>query len=259
MSNLFKKKVKNQLFKISILMPVYNREKYIKESVDSILNQTYRNINLIIYDDGSTDNTLNLIPKDDRIKIIKGAENLGVAYARNVLIREAKTKYCMWQDSDDFSSKDRIMKNLNYLSTFKDETSRPDMVFSNIIFFKKGQNPFRRGAKVYKIDISKYPLGNGLNGNNITFATGFFDLERCKLQSFDNKKTNGGEDLDWLIRLYNDSPKMKCGYLDENLYYCRRHEGRISFKKTFKRLKDQGLDPYENGWIKAHISSDGKK
>ena len=95
---------------ISILMPVYNRQMFVSSAVYSILNQTYKNIKLVIYDDGSTDNTVSIIEqiKDSRISIFKGDKNKGVAYARNKLLEFYDTKYAAWQDSDDLSNKHRI-------------------------------------------------------------------------------------------------------------------------------------------------------
>ena len=70
---------------ISVLMPVYNGERYIKETIDSILNQTFEDFEFIIVNDGSTDNTKNIIEsyKDCRIKLYNLHKNMGVGYASN--------------------------------------------------------------------------------------------------------------------------------------------------------------------------------
>lgn len=94
---------------ISIIINVYNCEKYIEKCVQSVINQTYKNIEIIIVNDGSTDNTLNLCKKfdDERIKIIN-QENKGLSLSRNVGIENAKGKYLYFVDADDFIENDVI-------------------------------------------------------------------------------------------------------------------------------------------------------
>lgn len=91
---------------ISIILPVYNSQKYIKKCINSILKQTYTNFELIIINDGSTDNTENIIKqyKDKRIKIIK-EKNKGTGYARNNGLKTCNGKYICFIDSDDYIDK----------------------------------------------------------------------------------------------------------------------------------------------------------
>jgi len=105
--------------KVSVLMPNYNCEKYIRESIESILNQTFTDFEFIIVDDGSTDNSWCIIQeyasKDSRVIAIKNEKNLWIAGNRNKLLNLAKGEYLVWQDSDDISILDRIEKQYNYL------------------------------------------------------------------------------------------------------------------------------------------------
>lgn len=91
--------------KISIIVPVYNVEKYIKQSVESVLNQTYKNLEIILVDDGSKDSSGNICDeyskKDQRIKVIH-KENGGLSSARNAGLDIATGKYIMFLDSDDY-------------------------------------------------------------------------------------------------------------------------------------------------------------
>lgn len=88
---------------ISIIVPAYNAEKYIEKCLDSLLNQTKKEIEIILINDGSTDNTDNIIKKydDSRIVYIKN-QNQGIGKTRNVGIERAKGKYIMFVDSDDY-------------------------------------------------------------------------------------------------------------------------------------------------------------
>jgi len=103
--------------KISIIIPAYNAEKYIERCVNSIINQTYKNIEIIIVNDGSTDMTKEKVEKikDDRI-IILNQENFGVSSARNIGIKKATGMYIMFVDSDDYIEKDTVEKVINVIS-----------------------------------------------------------------------------------------------------------------------------------------------
>lgn len=94
---------------ISIIVPVYNVEKYLRKCLESITNQTYKNIEIICIDDGSPDNSIDILnefaEKDKRIKIIK-QENQGLSGARNTGIRNSTGKYIMFVDSDDWLKND---------------------------------------------------------------------------------------------------------------------------------------------------------
>jgi glycosyltransferase involved in cell wall biosynthesis len=102
---------------ISVVMPVLNGEKYIGEAVKSVLNQTFKKFELIIINDGSTDNTLKVIDqfKDKRIRIIINEKNLGLVKAINKGIFAAKGKYIARCDADDINKEDRFKKQIDFL------------------------------------------------------------------------------------------------------------------------------------------------
>ena len=107
--------------KISVIMPVYNGDKYLKEAVDSILNQTFSDFEFIIIDDGSTDNTEQIIKSydDKRILYIKNEQNLGVAESLNKGLDMAKGEYIARMDADDISLPERFEKQLQYMERHK--------------------------------------------------------------------------------------------------------------------------------------------
>ncbi|SFP33990.1 Glycosyltransferase involved in cell wall bisynthesis [Ruminobacter amylophilus] len=88
---------------VSVIMPVYNREKVVRESIMSVLAQTYQNFELIIVDDGSTDNTVSVIEsiKDNRIVLLKNRKNKGCSYSRNLAVSKSKGEYIFYLDSDN--------------------------------------------------------------------------------------------------------------------------------------------------------------
>ena len=101
--------------KIEILMATYNGEKYIGEQINSIINQTYTNWNLLIRDDGSKDKTLNIIKKyekmDNRIILIRdNKDNLGFVKNFEELLKKSRTEFVMFSDQDDYWLENKIEK-----------------------------------------------------------------------------------------------------------------------------------------------------
>ncbi|MBS1650685.1 MAG: glycosyltransferase [Bacteroidetes bacterium] len=104
---------------VSVIMPVYNAELFLKRAIDSMLMQTYSTFEFIIIDDGSTDNSNTIIKNysDKQIKLIENKENKGLIYSLNIGINEAKGKYIARMDADDISYPKRIEKQVNFLET----------------------------------------------------------------------------------------------------------------------------------------------
>lgn len=101
---------------VSVIMPAYNAAKYITESIESVLNQTYQNWELIIIDDGSKDNTAEIIGKytDQRIKFYKNETNLGVSATRNKAIQIAQGSWTAFLDSDDKWAEKKLERQLKF-------------------------------------------------------------------------------------------------------------------------------------------------
>jgi len=134
--------------RVSVIMSVYNAETYLAESIESILDQTYKDFELIVVNDGSTDRSLQIIKayEDKRIKIFSHS-NMGVAKSRNKAICLARGEYIAIQDSDDISSQDRLIKTVKFL----DEHQDLDMVGGNFAAINA------RGALINKTDRFTHP------------------------------------------------------------------------------------------------------
>lgn len=104
---------------VSIIMPVFNAQDFLSQSIESILNQTYSNFEFIIVDDASTDKSWSIIKsysrKDKRIKIFRNQKNHGVSFTSNKAIKLCQDQFLARMDADDISFPDRIEKQLNYL------------------------------------------------------------------------------------------------------------------------------------------------
>ena len=102
---------------VSVIMPVYNGEKYVKEAIESILNQTYKNFEFIIIDDCSTDTTPEILRSfsDSRIRSVTNEYNLRIAKSLNIGMEIARGKYIARMDADDISYPDRLYKQVDFL------------------------------------------------------------------------------------------------------------------------------------------------
>ncbi len=113
--------------KISVIVPIYNVEKYLEECLNSIINQTYQKLEIILIDDASTDRSLDICRKfknkDRRIKLIINRQNKGVAYCRNTGIRHVTSKYVIFVDSDDYINTNMIKKLYNLKNKYTADIS----------------------------------------------------------------------------------------------------------------------------------------
>lgn len=102
---------------VSVVMPVYNAEKYIAEAVESILNQTYPEFELVLVDDCGNDKSMKIVDRyrDERIRVLHNDVNRGIAYSRNRAIEESRGEYIAIMDDDDISSLQRFEKQVGFL------------------------------------------------------------------------------------------------------------------------------------------------
>ena len=105
--------------KVSIIIPVHNAEKFIGKTIESVLNQTYKNWEMLLFNDKSKDDSLKIIKKysekDERIKVIDSKENVGVVVARNKLIEIATGEFIAFLDADDYWREQKLEKQIKYM------------------------------------------------------------------------------------------------------------------------------------------------
>lgn len=225
--------------KISVIVPVYNVEKYLKKSLQSLIKQSFNDIEIICINDGSTDNSLKILNdfanSDSRIKIIS-QENLGVSAARNRGIAEAKSEYIMFLDSDDYYTTDacqiayeQITKQNSVIGIFGiTELYKflplPCIVNKNIK--KAVKNPADIDLwKFQTYSVNKIYKKDFLINNNLKFPTGI--------------KT--AEDTIFSLRCLFKNPQY-C-FIDKSLYIYRKNRknsataGKNCVKNDFEALK----------------------
>ena len=202
---------------ISIIIPAYNAEKYIAETINSVLSQTYKNWELIIVDDGSTDDTAKIVKafcdKDDRIQYFY-KENSGVSDTRNYGMEKAKGDYFALLDADDVWEKENLQEKLNVLI----QESEYDWVFSNMYNANANAEIIEEAAKGKDDNILKSILewkGEVVPGpsSNVVF----------KRKSYDNgvrfdKKFSTAADQDFTIQL---AAKYKGFHINKPLWRYR--------------------------------------
>jgi len=143
--------------KIDILMATYNGEKYLVEQLDSIINQTYRNWNLLIRDDNSTDKTLEIIQnyhkKDKRIKILKDNKgNLGIVRNFEELLKNSESEFIMFSDQDDIWVENKLDMYLKMIEKIK---NKGFMIHSDAILFDKNKSNILKETFISKKAINK--------------------------------------------------------------------------------------------------------
>lgn len=217
--------------KISVIMPVYNTEKYLKQSIESVLNQTYDNIELIIINDGSTDKSEKIIKNylNRKNVIYKKINNSGVAHARNIGLSLCSGKYIAFIDSDDSINIEMYEKLYNKMIE-----ANSDIVFCayNKVFSDHIKSIFPQNKTVFENSV--------INSKNILLnSTPYIPLKLFKKELIEKNKITFDEDL----RIFEDllfCYKLfllanKISYVDEALYnYNCTNEHSLTNKFTNK-------------------------
>jgi len=201
--------IKNPL--VSVIVTTYNRSSLVLETIDSILSQTYQNLELIIVDDGSTDNTSEVVNSviDSRIIYIKTENYGGPARPRNIGIRKAKGIYIAFCDDDDIWVSDKLENQLNYLVE-----RQVDLVSSKMYVFKTNiKNPlYIRNNRPIK-SISDLLSHNQINTSTVLVK------KVPELVFPEDKALISIEDYALWLKLYINNYKF--GFISEPLVYYR--------------------------------------
>ncbi len=230
------------MYSVSIIIPIYNAEKYIKKCLDSICNQTLNNVEIICVNDGSTDNSLKILnkyaSKDNRIKVISTINN-GQGSARNIGLNEAKGEYIGFVDADDW-----VTSNAFELLYNKAKSFDLDMVFFQMVNYIENTKKFIE-TDLYNHKcfdnhgITESSIFNSHNTKEFLFEIPVCPVSKLYKRSFLNSNNIRFpekmlfEDNEMFYRTY-----FKCGrtgFLKRKLYFRRRHEGSVT--QTFDKSK----------------------
>jgi len=246
--------------KISLILPVYNEEKYIKRAIESVLAQSFDDFELIVVNDGSSDNSLNIINtfEDDRIKILNQS-NQGPGASRNNAMKIARGDYLMFLDGDDFFCRDAMK------TAYLEITSKN----CDISIFQ-----------IIKYDEDKYSQNSWFNLDNFPqdFENRVFSPHECKDFLFDISvsacqkifkrefltRINAGfpegiffEDMPFFFYTFLKSERVSI--IKKHLYVRRKHEGSITESVDSKFLDTVPAGQIlmnifiENGWYDVYL------
>ena len=223
---------------LSIIVPIYNSSNYLEKCLDSIKNQYLNNIEVLLLDDGSTDNSIDICNKyiniDSRFKLIKN-NHVGVSEIRNIGVKEAKGKYITFVDSDDYINQDIYIKALDYMYN-----NKLKMVIYNFTFeYEDGSIIYRNEFNNNEIIKNDDMIIEVLKDDKIMNFMWSKVIESSILKEirFPNNRTY--EDIAVSIPIIERMNEF--GYIGENLYHYFRRSNSITTTYSYNNIKD-GMD-----------------
>ncbi|MDO8572007.1 MAG: glycosyltransferase [bacterium] len=209
---------------VSILIPAYNSEKYIRETLDSAVKQTYENIEIIIIDDGSTDTTGEIVASfdDHRIRYL-WKENEGIIRTRNRLLKEAKGEYLAYLDSDDIYLPEKVEEEVLFLDAHQEYA----LVYCDMLYFFDGKpDIFYRHTYPY---YSGNVFDKLLERMFVTNTAIMFRREVLDRVGYYDETMRQVEDLPYFLKMARAG--LQFGYLDKRLVHYRlRKDSNTSFE-----------------------------
>lgn len=180
---------------ISVVIPLYNKDKSISKTINCVLNQTFQDFEIVVVNDGSTDNSVKKVEeiRDDRIRLIQ-KKNGGVSSARNKGIEEAKYEWIAFLDGDDRWQKDHLKLLINAKTEFVD-----NFVFTNCP--TNNENELYDSKKQFKHYVVENYFKKAINEKIINSSTCLIHKQCFANVGFFNEKLKRGEDLEMWYRL----------------------------------------------------------
>lgn len=245
---------------ISIVMPVYDAGSFLRQALDSVLSQTYKNWELICVDDGSIDNSFNILQEyaltDLRIKVYKNKKNQGVSATTNFAISKSQGQYLARMDADDVMTPDRLEKQIKYLR------KNPQVLVLGgqcSLINEKSENIGKKmfpltHQEIYKMMYEAMPIQQPTMIINLKLLPKDF--------SWYEKKTNTAEEVDLLFRLFKYG---EFANLPDYVLNYRLHGQNLSLKNpkmTFKityQTRKMAISKYGyNPTLKARVANYGQ-
>jgi glycosyltransferase involved in cell wall biosynthesis len=224
--------------KVSVIVPVYNGNAFLRRCMDSISSQTYKNLEIICIDDGSTDNSLSILHEyeavDSRISIIRFDKNKGVSAARNAGMRKASGEYVAFVDNDDYLALDNI-------EVLLERATEVDADITHAFFVKivGGVEFHGYGENAMYVQFVGTELSGKELGERVSYLPGYIwnalykksFLDECGI--FFDESLSMYEDLLWTIKIHTFARKITATKF-EGYYYCWRPESACSCSSLSK-------------------------
>jgi glycosyltransferase involved in cell wall biosynthesis len=207
-------------------MSVYNDESHLNQCVESILNQTFKDFEFIIVNDGSTDGSLNIIKSynDPKIRLINNETNIGLTKSLNKAIKSALGEYIARQDSDDISSPKRLEKQFNYMETHQDV-----MLLGSSFYIIDDNNQILNRY----IPLKKPKFKDILKTNQFSHGSIMFRKKIVEELGYYNEFFRYAQDYELWLRIMRT---YEARNLKDFLYNSREHPGKIGFTKIEQSL-----------------------
>ena len=242
----------------SVIVPMYNVQRYIKLCIDSILNQTFKDFEIIIVDDYSTDDSYKICHerygKNEKVRIIRHEKNQGLGPSRNTGMKNARGKYIYFLDSDDLIMTDTlekihavaektdadVIRTAGYFVTYQDDDKPINVSGMKTVWDSYNTEGFLKEDKYYRLMEHYYTPRNFTTAWLCCYKRAFFQKHPIKFESIIS------EDELFTIEIYCFAEKY---YIMHSAFYVyRRHKGTIMttynydrVKKAIKALTDVGL------------------
>jgi len=227
--------------KVTVLMSVYNGKRYLREAVGSILNQSFKDFEFLIVDDGSTDETGKILKSynDPRIRIHNNRKNIGLAKSLNIGLKMAKGKYIARQDADDISMSERLKRQVDFLN------SNPD--YAVVGTFAKVVNDDLEEVRLWErptqdIDIRKYLKID----NCIVHGSTMIRISSLINVGFYDESMEKSQDYELWLRL---SKKYKMANIPEFLYLWRTNSKKVGIKYVKEKQILVSLAKIKNDFV----------
>jgi len=200
---------------VSIIIPAYNAERYLREAIESVLGQSAQDIECIVVDDGSTDGTAEIAKGFGGAVTYLRQENAERSAARNNGLRHARGEFISFLDADDYLAPDKIVQQLQFLQDHPEF----DAVYSKVNFFREG------GDRIFSMPKRITPSGDILApllyGNFITMHSPLIRRSAIERSGGFDPRLSHNEDWEFLLRLSINGARF--GFIDACHAFCRLH------------------------------------
>lgn len=235
-------------YTVSVLMPAYNAEKYIREAIDSVLKQTFSDFEFIIIDDGSADRTIDLVLEytDERIKLIRNHENKGLIYTLNKGIELSQGKYIARMDADDISLPERFQKQVEYMDLHDNIAA---LSCSFLFLGTPYEIHFPTDHERIRIKLLE---NTALLHPGVMLRKSMFVKENI---SYNNNYKHAEDYYLWVDLALKGA---ELGNLDDVLVHYRQHEGQVSVSKQLEQdqIKNNIKHEYLSFYFRKHFGEE---
>lgn len=214
---------------VSIITPVYNSSRFLKQTIDCVVNQSFRDFEWLVTDDASTDDSVHILNdcRDPRIKVTFSESNGGAGHARNLSLSNATGRYITFLDADDFWEPDFLMEMVQFL-----KQNNAELAYSNYARCDENLNPVLEDFKADK-DVDFRSL---LQTCRLSLLSSMYDTKRVGIEFFPHGSKR--EDHVMWLNLLKKIPRAKP--LNKTMAKYRMHPDGISRRKS-SVIKDQYL------------------